>query len=152
MSRIEPWTSAATLMAVVGVLTTGADDVGRQTVGATAATSPRASWVAAALQPGKLRIDPPDAYAQYCSVCHGESARGDGMAAVAFNPKPRDLSDPDFWAQRSDAQIDSVIVRGTGVMPPLGEILDRETREALVDYLRQRYADGRASSGRPSEP
>ena len=33
----------------------------------------------------------------YCSTCHGESGKGDGVAAAALNTKPRDFTAPDLW-------------------------------------------------------
>ncbi|MEN8375500.1 MAG: cytochrome c [Gemmatimonadota bacterium] len=84
--------------------------------------------------------DPRMVYAQQCAACHGEGAGGDGPAARAFNPAPTDLSTPDFWASRSDAQIDSVIAFGKNAMPPQGRVLDTETRMALIRYLRELHA------------
>jgi mono/diheme cytochrome c family protein len=41
-------------------------------------------------------------FRHYCAVCHGGEGHGDGFNAYNLDPKPRDLADPAFQAQRSD--------------------------------------------------
>ncbi|HSM36471.1 MAG TPA: cytochrome c [Longimicrobiales bacterium] len=84
-------------------------------------------------------LSPEQVYAQQCATCHGVGGRGDGPAAAAFSVAPANLSSPDLWAQRTDEQIHEVIVNGSGEMPPLGAMLDRSTRTALIRYLRELY-------------
>jgi mono/diheme cytochrome c family protein len=36
-------------------------------------------------------------YAQQCVSCHGEAGKGDGPAASALNPRPRNFTVPDGW-------------------------------------------------------
>jgi mono/diheme cytochrome c family protein len=38
-------------------------------------------------------------YMKNCMSCHGATGKGDGVAAVALETKPRDLSDPKIAAQ-----------------------------------------------------
>jgi hypothetical protein len=45
-------------------------------------------------------------------MCHGESGKGDGPAAAALNPKPRDYTDAAWQKATTDEQIKDVIVRG----------------------------------------
>jgi len=47
-----------------------------------------------------------------CSACHGESGKGDGPAAVALNPKPRNYTDCSVMGKRSDAELFKVIKQG----------------------------------------
>lgn len=47
-----------------------------------------------------------------CSACHGESGKGDGPAAVALNPKPRNYTDCKEMGKRSDAELFKVIKEG----------------------------------------
>jgi len=35
-------------------------------------------------------------YDQMCASCHGAAGKGDGAAAAALNPKPKDLSDKKY--------------------------------------------------------
>jgi uncharacterized membrane protein len=53
-----------------------------------------------------------DAYASRCASCHGAQGRGDGAAAQALNPKPRNFSDATWQAQTTDAAIAKVIGEG----------------------------------------
>ncbi len=87
---------------------------------------------------------PEQVYKQRCAPCHGEEGHGDGPAAMAFNPRPGDFDDKAFWAERSNVQIDSVITAGKGSMPPLGNTLEPEVREALIKYLRTKFSGGSA--------
>lgn len=47
-----------------------------------------------------------------CATCHGESGKGDGPAAVALNPKPRDYSDAEWQKATTDELIKKAIVEG----------------------------------------
>jgi mono/diheme cytochrome c family protein len=47
-----------------------------------------------------------------CALCHGTKGKGDGAAAAALNPKPRDYSDPAWQASVTDEQIEKIIVGG----------------------------------------
>lgn len=76
-------------------------------------------------------------YVDNCAVCHGETGRGDGPAAVALNPQPADLA-----ASHVDDHTDGDIfwwlthgIPGTA-MPGWEEQLTEEERWALVQYVR----------------
>ncbi len=47
-----------------------------------------------------------------CSACHGESGKGDGPAAMALNPKPRNYTDCSVMGKESDAKLFKVIKEG----------------------------------------
>lgn len=94
----------------------------------------RAPWVQTAPPPEEV-------YTRQCALCHGEDGQGDGPAAAAFDPRPGTWADKEFWAQRTDRQIDSVIIAGKGSMPAMGDALGPEVREALINYLREKYQD-----------
>ncbi|HEY2774641.1 MAG TPA: c-type cytochrome [Candidatus Binatia bacterium] len=49
---------------------------------------------------------------QRCSTCHGPAGKGDGAAAVALNPKPRDFTSPDWQKTVTDDHIEKTIVEG----------------------------------------
>jgi mono/diheme cytochrome c family protein len=51
-------------------------------------------------------------YQQYCSMCHGPQGKGDGPAATAMNPKPRDHTDGRYMNVLSDAHLTAVISAG----------------------------------------
>ncbi|NVB82559.1 MAG: c-type cytochrome [Kofleriaceae bacterium] len=47
-----------------------------------------------------------------CVTCHGESGRGDGIAAKNLDPKPRNYTDKAWQASVTDDQIKEIIVKG----------------------------------------
>ena len=47
-----------------------------------------------------------------CSTCHGLSGKGDGAAAVALTPKPRDFSSATWQASVTDAHVEKIIAEG----------------------------------------
>jgi mono/diheme cytochrome c family protein len=73
-------------------------------------------------------------YESKCLMCHGTDGKGNGPAAVAFNPKPANFTDPKFWQRKDiDKFITNTIENGHGLMPAFnlkpGEI------KAIIDYL-----------------
>lgn len=87
-------------------------------------------------------------YGHYCSTCHGESGAGDGFNAFNLDPRPRDLSTPDFQKHRSDSQLEDAVRRGgSGVglsplMPPWGHTLSDQQIAQVVLYLRSLASHG----------
>ena len=80
----------------------------------------------------------------YCSVCHGESARGDGLVA----PKMMVVKPPSLLSSQamaySDARLFHIITDGQGLMSGYErQISDEDNRWAIVNYLRhlQQRAD-----------
>lgn len=47
-----------------------------------------------------------------CSTCHGPGGKGDGPAAVALTPKPRDLTLASWQTSVTDEHLQKVIVEG----------------------------------------
>ena len=74
-------------------------------------------------------------YALACAACHGDKGKGDGAAAAALTPKPKDFSDLKMQAQ-SDGALFWKISEGKTPMPPFGAALTDEQRWTLVNYLR----------------
>jgi cytochrome c oxidase cbb3-type subunit I/II len=77
-------------------------------------------------------------YARHCGGCHGERGRGDGLAAPALLPAPRDLT----RARYSDRSISDALwygVKGSS-MPAWDDLPSTELR-ALVAYVRSLHAD-----------
>ena len=76
-------------------------------------------------------------YTEYCAACHGETGHGDGLAAAALNPKPRNLTDKAYMDTLTDEHIFKVIKEGgasvglSAMMAPWGAIL--KTDEAVHD-------------------
>ncbi len=81
-------------------------------------------------------IDSTKLYQQQCVACHGKEGKGDGPAAVAFDPKPVDLADSAFQASRTDEQIFEAISEGKQAMPSFSAQLKPEQIHAVVAYIR----------------
>lgn len=82
-------------------------------------------------------------FAQRCTPCHGTSGKGDGAAAAALNPKPRDYSDKAWQAATKDEMIAKAIVGGgpavgmSALMPPNPDLASKPAVvQALVDKIR----------------
>jgi mono/diheme cytochrome c family protein len=74
-------------------------------------------------------------YGIYCTPCHGESGRGDGLVAAKFVPPP-DLTNVDLQKARTDGYWQSYLSVGGAVMPSYAEALTPEERWHLVNYVR----------------
>ncbi len=78
-------------------------------------------------------------YAERCSGCHGDDGRGDGPAAAALVPKPRNFHDAAFWQTHTAADLKVVVNKGkVGTMMPgfTGVLSDAEI-DAVVAYLKR---------------
>lgn len=81
-------------------------------------------------------------YKQLCETCHGPQGKGDGPAGAALNPKPRDLTDPEWQKKVTDDHIKKVIKEGgqavglSPLMPPWGAQLNDKDLNDLVAFIR----------------
>ncbi|MBC8327381.1 MAG: cytochrome c [Planctomycetes bacterium] len=55
-------------------------------------------------------------FAETCSTCHGKTGIGDGLAAAALDPKPRNYTDAAWQASVTDDRIKEIIVKGGEAM------------------------------------
>ncbi|MEY4577848.1 MAG: hypothetical protein RL701_2551 [Pseudomonadota bacterium] len=73
-----------------------------------------------------------------CATCHGQDGKGDGPAAKALNPKPRDYSDAAWQKSVTDAQIKKTIVEGgasVGKSPLMAPNADLADKPVVLDEL-----------------
>jgi mono/diheme cytochrome c family protein len=77
-------------------------------------------------------------YAERCSGCHGDTGRGDGPAAAALVPRPRDFTDAAFWRDRTPDALRQVVRRGKPgtMMAPFDGVLGDGDIDAVVAFLR----------------
>ena len=81
-------------------------------------------------------------YGQFCVTCHGESGKGDGAAAAALNPKPRDHTDKEYMSKMSNDDMLKVIKNGgasvgkSPLMPPWGASLKDDQIQDIIAYVR----------------
>lgn len=78
-------------------------------------------------------------YAAQCAGCHGDLGAGDGPAAGALDPPPRDLADRGWIAGHTDDQLAGTLVAGVPgtAMPSFADTLDPAQMQAVIDHLRQ---------------
>ena len=83
-----------------------------------------------------------ESFNQICASCHGESGAGDGVAAAALDPKPRDLSDGAYVSTLTDEHLFKVIKEGGAsvgkapLMPAWGGVLSDDKIWDVIAYIR----------------
>jgi mono/diheme cytochrome c family protein len=86
-----------------------------------------------------------------CAACHGDQGFGDGPAANAIEPRPRNFHDREFWKGRTPEALRAVVAHGKGpasMMPAFEGVLSDAEIDAVVDYLQSfRPAEGDAGAG-----
>ena len=75
-------------------------------------------------------------YDKNCIPCHGAKGKGDGVAGVALNPRPQDLTS-DIVQKQTDGAIFWKITNGKSPMASYKSTLTNEQRWQLVNYIRQ---------------
>jgi mono/diheme cytochrome c family protein len=79
-------------------------------------------------------------YREECRSCHGESGKGDGSQARAFDLEARDFTSPDFWGRTSRERMRAAVRDGVGKdMPAFGRKLGHEQIEALLELIERRF-------------
>jgi cytochrome c oxidase cbb3-type subunit 3 len=82
-------------------------------------------------------------FARYCWTCHGKGGKGDGPIALAYQPRPRDLTDQTYTASRTDYDLYHAVSQGgpavdrSAAMPAWGDVLTPQEIWNLVAYIRQ---------------
>ena len=85
---------------------------------------------------GKQRYD------LLCSSCHGATGKGDGPAAAALSPKPRNHADGKYMNALTDKYLFDIIKGGgaglgkSPLMPPWASQLKDQDIWNLVSYIR----------------
>lgn len=77
-------------------------------------------------------------YEEKCMICHGQNGKGDGPAAAALSPQPKDFNRPEFWKQKDvDQLIRSQVKNGKGSMPAFN-LSDGEIN-AIIEFMSQTF-------------
>lgn len=78
-------------------------------------------------------------YVASCASCHGNSGKGDGVAGVALNPKPRNFSDPEGW--KNNSKITGLYLTLQKGIPGGGmtayDFMPAEDRVSIIQYMRK---------------
>lgn len=80
------------------------------------------------------KVDAAGLFQENCVTCHGANGR-----AHTFHGRlvgAQNLTDPNWQAETSDAQIINAIKTGPSVMPAFGKRLSEPEIEALAEYVR----------------
>jgi len=81
-------------------------------------------------------------YASYCASCHGDSGKGDGVAARSLPAKPADHTNGTIMNQLTDKFLTDIITKGgsvvnkSGFMPAWGSSLNSKQISDIVAYVR----------------
>lgn len=133
MSQSPPWSWAFLLVTASALLTTivtARADGGGPSQAHAETEAPGAA----------LRREAAAIFRQRCAACHGERGAGDGAAAAALQPKPRDLTDPAWQDAIADDDLERIVLLGgaaTGksvLMPANPDLTDKP---ALLGALRE---------------
>ena len=83
-------------------------------------------------------------YTSNCIGCHGETGKGDGVAAVGMNPPPRNFSNNDGWKNGTKiSQMYKTLeegIAGTSMIPH--NFLLPKDRLAIIQYVRTSIISG----------
>jgi cytochrome c5 len=107
----------------------------------TSAAPPAAAPSVAPATPVAVTAEPLTAESVFktrCSTCHGEGGHGDGPAAVALNPKPRNYTDGEWQKSVTDEQLKKTIVGGgiaVGKSPLMVPNPDLAGKDDVLDGL-----------------
>jgi mono/diheme cytochrome c family protein len=91
----------------------------------------------------KAAIEARRVFQSICATCHGPGGKGDGQAAMALNPKPRNYTDKSWQASVTDDDIRKIILNGGGAvgksptMPAQPQLANQpEVVDELVKIIR----------------
>ena len=81
-----------------------------------------------------------DIFKNRCTMCHGQSGKGDGPAGAALNPKPRNWTDAEWQKVVTNEEIEKAILGGgqavgKSVLMPANP--DLASKPEVVKALRQ---------------
>jgi mono/diheme cytochrome c family protein len=86
-------------------------------------------------------VDGKKTFEMNCASCHGATGKGDGAAAAALKPKPRDLSDKKYMTKRSWDDLHKVISEGgansgfSALMPAWKGALKKPQIDNVLAYV-----------------
>ena len=98
-----------------------------------------------ALSPAVLAENPVEGkklYSTYCTSCHGDAGKGDGMAGASLPVKPADHTNGAVMNKLSDTFLVNIISKGgsgagkSSFMPSWGGALTDQQIRDIVAYIR----------------
>ena len=87
-----------------------------------------------------------------CAGCHGPDGRGSVRLGLGLAKPSRDLTDPEFHAHVTDAQLRAVIRTGKGLMPAFGGLMGDEDLTNVIAFIRTLPPGARAPQPSATPP
>jgi mono/diheme cytochrome c family protein len=93
------------------------------------------------------RVAAANLFAERCAQCHGANGAGDGPAAKALQPQPRNFHDPGWQSSVTDEQITKIIRFGgpaigkSPVMPGNPDLVERGAVVASLTARLRSFGD-----------
>lgn len=84
-----------------------------------------------------IQADAKKMFDDECASCHGKQGRGNGRAGRDMDPRPTDITKPEFLDEHSDEDMFKKIIEGDGEMDPYRDIFTDEQIHAIIAYTRQ---------------
>ena len=78
-------------------------------------------------------------YARYCAGCHGPNGEGNGRIGRFKKLEPANLTEADFWGNRSDEQLIHSIDAGKDDMPAFFYYLSNEEQWELLTFIKENF-------------
>jgi len=84
-------------------------------------------------------------YENSCLLCHGPTGRGDGPAAIAFNPRPMNFQDASKMSKVTEETRVKAVTEGgaavgvSAVMPSFKDTLSAQQIRDVVAYVRATF-------------
>lgn len=92
-------------------------------------------------------------YDKYCATCHGKEGEGDGVMAKFLDPQPKDFTNREYMATRSDYQLYLAIKKGgaevglSDKMAPWERLLSEQEIQDLTVLTRELSHGGGSDGG-----
>ena len=113
--------------------------IGRAALVSASLLAVSAAAVSAEDIPAPARQEAETVWQQRCSTCHGAQGKGDGAAAAALTPKPRDFTSAAWQASVTDERIEKIIAEGgqsVGLSPLMIANPDLVSKPDVIKALR----------------
>ncbi len=78
-------------------------------------------------------------YARYCAGCHGANGEGNGRIGRFKKLQPANLTESDFWDNRTDEQLIHSIDAGKDDMPAFFYYLTHEEQRELLTFIKEHF-------------